>query len=493
MKLLCYILLLFPVLAIGQEGGFVNELSYDYDLTHVTNENDGCITIYPNGSGNYTYTWYNQFDSVLGNEQAIKSLSVGVYKVTVRDSVMLPASSGGALLVSVANAYFWVGKYGETTTLSFQPNAKFGEDAFIVLHTNPNLNGENTNYGDRTNIVARTGTNSGAPNFLRFLMRFQYNGLKDAVVDSVLLDLYGYQYRNQPQNTLEPQVNNELYVRRVDNGQLWNENTVTWNSNIFATTNNQVVVDRIGGNYDFITNLQYLKNIDITNLAVNQIDESHENNGFLVSLVEEFRYRYQGFYSSDFTDSTKHPRITIKFNVPNDVEKIVCAIDSILPCETCIGSFAPIPEGKYLIGAWTRQANASRNDSVYDDAQLSIVCQTSTGAVTLGPYIPSGEIIDEWQRIEEEFTIPSGTTNIQIVLASTSGDVYFDDIRMFPFNASMKSYVYDPINMRLSAELDERHYATFYEYDEEGKLVRIKKETERGVMTIQETKSNSAK
>ena len=30
------------------------------------------------------------------------------------------------------------------------------------------------------------------------------------------------------------------------------------------------------------------------------------------------------------------------------------------------------------------------------------------------------------------------------------------------------------------AELDERHFATFYEYDNEGRLVRVKKETERG-------------
>ena len=36
------------------------------------------------------------------------------------------------------------------------------------------------------------------------------------------------------------------------------------------------------------------------------------------------------------------------------------------------------------------------------------------------------------------------------------------------------------------AELDERNFATLYEYDEEGKLVRVKKETERGIMTIKE-------
>jgi hypothetical protein len=54
----------------------------------------------------------------------------------------------------------------------------------------------------------------------------------------------------------------------------------------------------------------------------------------------------------------------------------------------------------------------------------------------------------------------------------------------------MKCYVYDPHDLRFVAELDERHYATFYEYDLEGKLVRVKKETERGIMTIQESRSN---
>ena len=57
----------------------------------------------------------------------------------------------------------------------------------------------------------------------------------------------------------------------------------------------------------------------------------------------------------------------------------------------------------------------------------------------------------------------------------------------------MKSYVYDPVTLRLVAELDERNYASIYEYDEEGKLVRIKKETERGVMTISENRNNYMK
>jgi hypothetical protein len=39
------------------------------------------------------------------------------------------------------------------------------------------------------------------------------------------------------------------------------------------------------------------------------------------------------------------------------------------------------------------------------------------------------------------------------------------------------------------AQLDENNYATFYEYDDDGTLVRVKKETERGIKTISETRS----
>ena len=67
--------------------------------------------------------------------------------------------------------------------------------------------------------------------------------------------------------------------------------------------------------------------------------------------------------------------------------------------------------------------------------------------------------------------------------------IYFDDIRVLPFNAEMKSYVYDPVSLRLVAQLDQNNYASFFEYDEDGTLVRKKAETQRGIQTIQETRS----
>lgn len=108
---------------------------------------------------------------------------------------------------------------------------------------------------------------------------------------------------------------------------------------------------------------------------------------------------------------------------------------------------------------------------------------------------PKGNIIDGWQRISTDFTIPGNAANMTIFLKN-EGDglnAYFDDVRLHPFDSNMKSFVYDATTQRLQAELDENNYATFYEYDYEGGLVRVKKETERGVYTIQETRSGNSK
>ena len=63
---------------------------------------------------------------------------------------------------------------------------------------------------------------------------------------------------------------------------------------------------------------------------------------------------------------------------------------------------------------------------------------------------------------------------------------------LITYLGSMITYVYDPITLRLMAEMDERNYAKIYEYDEEGKLIRVKKETEKGIMTIQQTNENTS-
>jgi hypothetical protein len=107
---------------------------------------------------------------------------------------------------------------------------------------------------------------------------------------------------------------------------------------------------------------------------------------------------------------------------------------------------------------------------------------------------PSGTIIEGWQRVDTSFYVPINATTASLVLGTDSAiNVYFDDLRIQPFNADMKTYVYDPQTLRLMAELDENNYATFYNYDEEGQLVRVKKETIQGIKTIKETRTAKQK
>jgi hypothetical protein len=179
----------------------------------------------------------------------------------------------------------------------------------------------------------------------------------------------------------------------------------------------------------------------------------------------------------------------------NSVSKHITVFEdcSHNPCEECIGSFAP-EKGKYILTAWVKQLNSHPSVTTYEQANILISFLPATtfpGDITCNP---SGSIIDGWQRIEQEIEVPDGATHMQIILnALPYSDCLFDDIRIQPKESNMKSYVYDPITLKISAELDERNYATFYEYDEEGKLIRVKKETEKGIMTIQENKNSTVK
>ena len=186
------------------------------------------------------------------------------------------------------------------------------------------------------------------------------------------------------------------------------------------------------------------------------------------------------------------------FSISDSIAITIISCDS-LPCKDCIGSFAPEPGKEYLLSAWVKEPNAAATKYSYDQPRIYVdYRETPTGQVLnfKGPFTAKGEIIDGWQRIEENFTLHSQAKYITLRLectAPTSAGCLFDDVRIFPVDGSMKSYVYDPTTMRLVAELDERNYATFYEYDEEGKLIRVKKETERGIMTIQENRNSSKK
>ncbi len=167
-----------------------------------------------------------------------------------------------------------------------------------------------------------------------------------------------------------------------------------------------------------------------------------------------------------------------------------------------LGLFNPYETApvKYMISAWVK-VGTDPKIALLGSTGASITVDfwkgnafTQTIAPASYTFTPSGPVIEGWQKIEGVFEVPSGVqpngiTEVGVVLTGASHYTWFDDLRIHPQKASVKTYVYGERNGLLMAELDENNYATFYEYNGEGKLIRVKKETERGIVTIKEART----
>lgn len=155
-------------------------------------------------------------------------------------------------------------------------------------------------------------------------------------------------------------------------------------------------------------------------------------------------------------------------------------------------TFSLIQSKRMLISAWVKVGGNDCKCSTYVNNKIRI---SYTGGSGITEFTPAGSIIEGWQRYEGVFDIPGTATGINVELMNTGSTaaLWFDDLRIHPFNANMKSFVYNPQSLRLMSELDENNYTSFYEYDDEGTLTRVKKETIKGVKTITETRSHLQK
>jgi hypothetical protein len=155
-----------------------------------------------------------------------------------------------------------------------------------------------------------------------------------------------------------------------------------------------------------------------------------------------------------------------------------------------IDSFNLIPNAKMVVSVWVKKGGQDCKCTGYDNVSMNV--RDASNAL-IESFKPKERIIEGWQQFEAIFTVPQ-TNKIKLEFNAPSDvPLFIDDLRLHPFNANMKSFVYDPLNLRLAAELDENNYASFYEYDDEGTLVRVKKETRAGIKTISETRSGLQK
>ncbi len=164
---------------------------------------------------------------------------------------------------------------------------------------------------------------------------------------------------------------------------------------------------------------------------------------------------------------------------------IIQAIDHHL-----IDSFKLIPGKKIVASVWMKKDGQDCKCSTYTN---NFAIRDANGVV-ITTFTAKERIIEGWQQFEAIFTVPENNSKITLDFkAPSDAAVFIDDLRLHPFNANMKSFVYDPVTLRLAAELDENNYASFYEYDDDGGLIRVKKETREGVKTITETRSGIQK
>lgn len=150
--------------------------------------------------------------------------------------------------------------------------------------------------------------------------------------------------------------------------------------------------------------------------------------------------------------------------------------------------FEPLPAQKYILNVWVKDAQPASKT-----VNIAVAIKGEHTAPTTVA-LSCKAIVEGWKLLEGEInTALISGSKLQLTMKATGATVNVDDIRIHPKNALMKSYAYDDKNFKLMAELDENAFATFYEYDDEGSLVRVKKETERGIMTIKENRSSYKK
>lgn len=148
-----------------------------------------------------------------------------------------------------------------------------------------------------------------------------------------------------------------------------------------------------------------------------------------------------------------------------------------------LNTFLFVKQKKYIISMWVK--GTTNNIIVH---QYNIFnSEIPFTAVTLAA---KSNIIDGWRLYEGTINISLFGNKVSITLPS---DFYYDDMRAFPADGNMKAFVYNSINQKLIATLDENNFATMYEYDNEGQLVRINKETERGILSVQESRTANVK
>jgi hypothetical protein len=223
--------------------------------------------------------------------------------------------------------------------------------------------------------------------------------------------------------------------------------------------------------------------------------------GRSISETDTSRLTQEHSHTGNYAYQTRSTPLRQTFPVlVCDSVEVYCPSDE--GCSSCVNGFTPRADStRYLFSAWVASDQSlafgmpPREAGGQNGLPYLRVSTDAGGSTVETARIDKPTVVEGWQQIQMVFTVPPGAKEITLMASppqDATQDYFFDDIRVQPYESEMTSYVYDYRTLRLMAQLDDRGYAVLYEYDDEGMLIRQKRETERGIMTITEQHTNLA-
>jgi hypothetical protein len=256
-------------------------------VTHVNGSGNGAIDLnVSNGVSPYTYSWSHG-----PTTEDVSGLSTGLYTVTVTDANSV-----------VSKKYFVIGSWGSSVTVSIKPDAALGKDNLVYINDN-GVTGANNPTAYSTTLTSMRWTNSGW-NKYRSSLQYDLSSIPSiATVTTSSLSLYGLSHSGS----------NASYLQRLSGN--WEELTATWNNQPSKITSDQISLSASTTSTQNYT-------IDVSTHIQKMVNDPINNYGWTLVLQDESTasYRKLDFASSDNSDNTKWPALSVTFTLPSYTE-----------------------------------------------------------------------------------------------------------------------------------------------------------------------------
>ncbi len=170
----------------------------------------------------------------------------------------------------------------------------------------------NNNYGTHTDFNARSWTRGGTPENERSVLAADLTSIPtNAIVTSAELIFTAYNSPSKGQHSCLTNQNTSTLFQLASS---WNETTVTWN-NAPSTTGAGIAVGAECSNINFPT--RTYDNNTFKSWVQNWVTNPSQNNGVLLKVDTETRYRSLVFASSDNANTAIRPKLNICYYVPS--------------------------------------------------------------------------------------------------------------------------------------------------------------------------------